>query len=170
MEFINKFIDWIKDVAQPLTDLYEKDSDAFFIGAIAVIAILLVVVCILARRSGSSEGKPKRKIKYDEIDWSIDGDAYEETEPVSKAASGSSPHIGAHDTADYRRSMGAEEPAAGRDDPLPEERRHPAHEKRFVENVPEDFGVPDWMSKHTISLDAVNDPFSKEWIDEELHR
>ena len=74
MEILESFTNWIQKVAQPVIDLYNKDSSMFFIGAIIVILILLIIIIALARRKDDGEGRPSKKIKYQDIDWSMDGE------------------------------------------------------------------------------------------------
>ena len=74
MGIFDSFVTWLKDVFKPLIDLYNEDSTTFFVGAIFVVLILLIIVIVLARRAEDDEKKSSKKIKYEDIDWSVPGE------------------------------------------------------------------------------------------------
>ena len=73
MNIFDSFVTWLENLFKPLIKLYHEDSTTFFVGAILVILVLLIVVIWIARRA-ESDDKPSKKIKYEDIDWSMDGD------------------------------------------------------------------------------------------------
>ena len=155
MEILESFINWIQKVAQPLIDLYNEDSSMFFIGAIIVILILLIIIIALARRKDDGEGRPSKKIKYQDIDWSIDGE-----EATSEAAPSETANV-------IQTEKAAEEKEPAK--PVAEEKPSEEPEKQIAEELRYgSFDVPLWMTKHTISIDQANSIDAQEWLDQEL--
>ncbi len=170
MDILESFINWIKNVAEPIIDLYNKDSNAFFIGAIVIILVLLILVIALARRAEESDDKPKKKIKYEDIDWSVDGEDAEDESDTLNAAKG-------RRAAKRAETSQEAEPAPVKAEPVKVE---PAEEVPVVaepvkpEPAPVEevkissFDVPMWMTKHTISIDQANSIEAQEWVDQQL--
>ena len=166
MGLLESFINWIKKIAEPVIDLYNKDSNMFFIGAIILILILLIIVIVLARRAEESDDRPKKKIRYEDIDWSVDGEGDSEEAETAHAAKG------------RRAAKKAEE----EEKEAPVEKTSVKEETPAQEPVPEKlpgltpkeeaqlgaFDVPMWMTKHTISIDQANSMAAQEWIDQQL--
>ena len=73
MNIFDSFVTWLENLFKPLIKLYHEDSTTFFVGAIFAVLILLIIVIFLARRA-EDDDRPSKKIKYDDIDWSTEGD------------------------------------------------------------------------------------------------
>ncbi len=151
-------------MAQPIIDLYHKDTDTFFIGAIVLVLLLLIIIIVLARKAEESDDRPKKKIRYDDIDWSMDGDEPKESKEQLQEVESSRRR-------NHTKAVAEPEPL-----PEPEPEQEPEPEDEPEETLPEEvkeeldaFAVPMWMTKHTISLDEANADAQK-WIEEELDR
>ncbi len=164
MRLLNSFKEWLQNIFGFMKDLYDKDGNTFFIAAIFIILILLILVIVLARRAENSEDKPKKKIKYDDIDFSFhDGD-----EPAK------------HDV------KKAEEPETLKEEPKTEygikagdDRNVYSGKEGLSPEIAEalmkaalkstdGFDVPNWMSKQTLSLDEMEAIDAQEWVDQQL--
>ena len=164
MRLLDSFKEWLQNIFGFMKDLYDKDGNTFFIGAIFIILILLILVIVLARRAENSEDKPKKKIKYDDIDFSF----HEGDEPAK------------HDV------KKAEEPEAPKEEPKTEYGIKPGDDRNIYSGKeglsPEvaealmkaalkstdGFDVPNWMSKQTLSLDEMEAIDAQEWVEQQL--
>ena len=167
MNIFESFATWLKNLFKPLIDLYHEDSSTFFAGAIIVLLVLLIIVIWVTKRA-ENDDKPSRKIKYEDIDWSLDGENSKaensvKTEaatvnPASSraAASGQSYGIGEVDV--DKNTFGHEG--------LPPEITEAL--MRSIRPRDEDLSVPMWMTKQTLSLEDIDMIDAQEWVEEQL--
>ena len=164
MKLLNSFIEWLQNIFGSLKDLYDKDGNTFFIGAIFIILILLILVIVLARRAENSEDKPKKKIKYDDIDFSFhDGDEPAKHD-VKKTEEIAAPKE--EPKAEYGIKAGDDRNVySGKEGLSPEIAE--ALMKAALKST-DGFDVPNWMSKQTLSLDEMEAIDAQEWVDQQL--
>ena len=169
MNIFDSFVTWLENLFKPLIKLYHEDSTTFFVGAILVILVLLIIVIWIARRA-ESDDKPSKKIKYEDIDWSMDGDRAkaeipQKTETAVRAES----------------AVAAKEEPAGKSYGIGEvdvDKNTFGHEglppeitealMKSVRPRAEEFSVPMWMTKRTLSLDDIDLVDAQEWVEEQL--
>lgn len=168
MDIFDSFVTWLKDLFEPLIKLYHEDSTTFFVGAILVVLVLLIIVIWLARRA-ESDDKPSKKIKYEDIDWSMDGEnakaeISQKTDIAAKAGST------AADAQPTGKSYGIGEVDVDKNtfghEGLPPEITEAL--MRSVRPRSEDFSVPMWMTKQTLSLEDIDMIDAQEWVEEQL--
>ena len=168
MNIFDSFVTWLENLFKPLIKLYHEDSTTFFVGAILVILVLLIIVIWIARRA-ESDDKPSKKIKYEDIDWSMDGDRAKAEIPQKT------------ETAVRVESAAAKEEPAGKSYGIGEvdvDKNTFGHEglppeitealMKSVRPRAEDFSVPMWMTKQTLSLDDIDLVDAQEWVEEQL--
>ena len=162
MRLFESFGEWLQNIFEYVTNLYDKEPDTFFIGAIIIILILLIIVLSLARKVEESEDKPKKKIKYDDIDWSTQDDAEKAAEKTEKA-----PEAAAPETKEgYGIKADDERNAYAGHEGLPPEIAEALLRKASASG--ENFSVPMWMTKHTLSLDEMEAINAQEWVEQQL--
>ena len=166
MDLLESFINWIKKVAEPVIDLYNKDSNMFFIGAIVLILILLIIVIVLARRAEDSNDRPKKRIRYEDIDWSVDGEGNGEAAETADAVKGRRAARRAEE--ETKRTEEAEATVKEETHAEAVLTKEPSGQKADEEVRLGAFDVPLWMTKHTISIDQANSMEAQEWIDQQL--
>ena len=176
MGIFDSFVTWLKDVFKPLIDLYNEDSTTFFVGAIFVVLILLIIVIVLARRAEDDEKKSSKKIKYEDIDWSVPGE-----------------NTGAQKTADNKPSEAVrtevlrEKPADAYEAAVSKgygvgevdvdkntfghEGLPPEVTEALMKSIrinTSDISVPMWMTNQTMSLDDIELQDAQEWVEQQL--
>lgn len=164
MRLLNSFKEWLQNIFGFMKDLYDKDGNTFFIAAIFIILILLILVIVLARRAENSEDKPKKKIKYDDIDFSFhDGDEPAKHD-VKKAEEPETPKE--EPKTEYGIKAGDDRNVySGKEGLSPEIAE--ALMKAALKST-DGFDVPNWMSKQTLSLDEMEAIDAQEWVDQQL--
>ncbi len=164
MRLLNSFKEWLQNIFGFMKDLYDKDGNTFFIAAIFIILILLILVIVLARRAENSEDKPKKKIKYDDIDFSFhDGDEPAKHD-VKKAEEPETPKE--EPKTEYGIKAGDDRNVySGKEGLSPEIAE--ALMKTALKST-DGFDVPNWMSKQTLSLDEMEAIDAQEWVDQQL--
>ncbi len=168
MNIFDSFVTWLENLFKPLIKLYHEDSTTFFVGAILVILVLLIIVILIARRA-ESDDKPSKKIKYEDIDWSMDGEGAKAEIPQKT------------ETAVRAESAAAKEEPAGKSYGIGEvdvDKNTFGHEglppeitealMKSVRPRAEEFSVPMWMTKQTLSLDDIDLVDAQEWVEEQL--
>ena len=166
MRLFESFADWLGGIFGSIKELYNSESDLFFISAIIVIVILLLLVVSLSKKAGDKEAKHDKKVDYDDIDWSF----HDEEEEVERPA--------------YKPE--ARKPAATRPSRESEYGIRAEDERNTVRGVeglsPEiaeallrsvirssgSFEVPNWMAKQTLSLEDIETINAQEWLEEQL--
>ena len=164
MRLLNSFKEWLQNVFGFVKDLYDKDGNTFFIAAIFIILILLILVIVLARRAENSEDKPKKKIKYDDIDFSFHDDEESAKHDVKKAEE---PEIPKEEPkTEYGIKAGDDRNIySGKEGLSPEIAE--ALMNAALKST-DGFDVPNWMSKQTLSLDEMEAIDAQEWVDQQL--
>lgn len=176
MDIFDSFVTWLKDVFKPLIDLYNEDSTTFFVGAIFVVLLLLIIVIFLARRAEDDEKKPSKKIKYEDIDWSVPGEntAVQNSaeDKPEEAVRTEVPHTKPADAYNAALSKGygvgevdVDKNTFGHEGLPPEVAE--ALMKSIRVNT-SDISVPKWMTKQTLSLDDVELQDAQEWVEQQL--
>ena len=164
MRLLNSFKEWLQNVFGFVKDLYDKDGNTFFIAAIFIILILLILVIVLARRAENSEDKPKKKIKYDDIDFSFHDDEESAKHDVKKAEEPETPKE--EPKTEYGIKAGDDRNIySGKEGLSPEIAE--ALMNAALKST-DGFDVPNWMSKQTLSLDEMEAIDAQEWVDQQL--
>ena len=169
MGAFDSVITWLEEVFKPLKDLYDKDSGAFFLGAILIILVLLIIVIILARRAENSEDKPSKKVKYEDIDWSFHDENKEaaKAEPAQRIESKPEPvkepepekyGVGERDVDKKLFGQGGLSPEIA--EAL----------LNSIRRQTEGLNVPDWMAKQTLSIDDLESVDAQAWLEEQLQK
>lgn len=175
MDIFDSFVTWLKDLFKPLIELYNEDSTAFFVGAIILVLILLIIVIVLARRAEGDDKKPSKKIKYEDIDWSVPGEgnsgerasASERLTASERAPSGKVPDV--YDAA-VNKSFGVGDVDLDRNtfghEGLPPEVTEAL--MKSIRTDKKDIAVPMWMTKQTLSIDDIELQDAQEWVEQQL--
>lgn len=167
MGVFDSVISWLEDLFKPLKELYDKDSNAFFLGAILVILILLIVVIVLARRAENSEDKPAKKVKYEDIDWSFHDDAKtEEPRAESRAYQQAAAPVREAAPEQYGiKDVDVNKNTFGHEGISPEVVEVLLNSIRR-QNAALD--VPSWMAKETLNFDDIESIDAQEWLEQQL--
>ena len=170
MDIFDSFVTWLKDVFKPLIDLYNEDSTTFFVGAIFVVLILLIIVIVLARRAEDDEKKSSKKIKYEDIDWSVPGE--ESTPARTEAAAIADPSAKPADLyeAAVNKRYGVGEVDIDKNT-FGHEGLSPEVTEALMKSIKvntSDISVPMWMTKQTMSLDDIELQDAQEWVEQQL--
>ena len=178
MNIFDSFVTWLENLFKPLIKLYHEDSTTFFVGAIFAVLILLIIVIFLARRA-EDDDRPSKKIKYDDIDWSTEGDnAKPETAAKAESAAKAEAAVKAEPAAPAtpvieapKQSYGVGEVDVNKNT-FGHEGLSPEVTEALMRSVKakkeEDFAVPMWMTKQTLSLDDIELSDAQEWVEEQL--
>lgn len=173
MNIFDSFVTWLKDVFKPLIDLYNEDSTTFFVGAIFVVLLILIIVIVLARRAEDDEKRASKKIKYDDIDWSVPGENAAVQGNAKAAAVKQVPSSRPADAyeAAVSKSYGIGEVDVDKNT-FGHEGLSPEVTEALMNSVRADrengFAVPMWMTKQTLSLDDIELQDAQEWVEEQL--
>ena len=169
MDIFDSFVKWLEGLFEPLINLYHEDSTTFFVGAIFVVLLLLIIVILLARRA-EDDDRPSKKIKYDDIDWSMDGDdAKQETTVKAETAvkaDAKAPAIEAPEKSYGVGEVDVDKNTFGHEGLSPEVQEALMRSVRAKRE--EDFSVPMWMTKQTLSLDDIEMVDAQAWVEEQL--
>ncbi len=169
MDIFDSFVTWLKNLFEPLIKLYHEDSTTFFVGAILVILVLLIVVIWLARRA-ENDDKPSKKIKYEDIDWSMDGDGAKAEIPQKTETAAIAESAAAAKEEAAAKSYGVGDVDVDKNT-FGHEGLPPEITEALMKSVrprAEDFSVPMWMTKQTLSLDDIEMVDAQEWVEEQL--
>ena len=178
MDIFDSFVKWLEGLFKPLINLYHEDSTTFFVGAIFAVLILLIIVIFLARRA-EDDDRPSKKIKYDDIDWSTEGDnAKPETAAKAESAAKAEAAVKAEPAAPATPVIEASKQSYGvgevdvNKNTFGHEGLSPEVTEALMRSVKakkeEDFAVPMWMTKQTLSLDDIELSDAQEWVEEQL--
>ena len=169
MNIFDSFVTWLENLFKPLIKLYHEDSTTFFVGAILVILVLLIIVIWIARRA-ESDDKPSKKIKYEDIDWSMDGDRAKAEIPQKTETAAKVESVSAIKDEQAGKSYGIGEVDVDKNT-FGHEGLPPEITEALMKSVrprAEDFSVPMWMTKRTLSLDDIDMVDAQEWVEEQL--
>ncbi len=178
MDIFDSFVKWLEGLFKPLINLYHEDSTTFFVGAIFAVLILLIIVIFLARRA-EDDDRPSKKIKYDDIDWSTEGDnAKPETAAKAESAAKAEAAVKSEPAAPAAPAIEAPKQSCGvgevdvNKNTFGHEGLSPEVTEALMRSVKakkeEDFAVPMWMTKQTLSLDDIELSDAQEWVEEQL--
>ncbi len=176
MDIFDSFVTWLKDVFKPLIELYKEDSTTFFVGAIFVVLLLLIIVILLARRAEDDEKKPSKKIKYDDIDWSVPGEssAVRKTAPEGTAEAVKSGVTREKPADAYAEAVNKGYGVGDVDvdkNTFGHEGLSPEVTEALMKSIrvnTSDIAVPMWMTKQTMSLDDIELQDAQEWVEQQL--
>ena len=169
MNIFDSFVTWLENLFKPLIKLYHEDSTTFFVGAILVILVLLIIVIWIARRA-ESDDKPSKKIKYEDIDWSVDGEGAKAELPQRTETAAKVESVSAIKDEQAGKSYGIGEVDVDKNT-FGHEGLPPEITEALMKSVrprAEDFSVPMWMTKRTLSLDDIDMVDAQEWVEEQL--
>lgn len=170
MNIFDSFVTWLEKVFKPLIDLYHEDSTTFFVGAILVVLVILIIIIVLARRAEGDEDKPSKKIKYEDIDWSTDDSRTSKSDAASEKPAAAPKPADAYEAA-LSKAYGVgdvdiEKNTFGHEGLSPEVTEALMRSVRAKRE--EDFSVPMWMTKQTLSLDDIELSDAQEWVEQQL--
>ncbi len=169
MNIFDSFVTWLENLFKPLINLYHEDSTTFFVGAIFAVLILLIIVIFFARRA-EDDDRPSKKIKYDDIDWSTEDDNVK-AETAIKTESTVNAETAAPAIEAPKQSYGVGEVDVDKNT-FGHEGLSPEVAEALMRSVKakkdEDFAVPMWMTKQTLSLDDIELSDAQEWVEEQL--
>ena len=169
MGTFDSVITWLEDIFKPLKDLYDRDSGAFFLGAILVILVLLIIVIILARRAEYSEDKPSKKVKYEDIDWTFHDESKETpaAEPVQRIEVKPEPVKKPEPEKYGVGELDVDKKLFGQGGLSPEVAEALINS---IRRQTEGLNVPDWMAKQTLSIDDLESIDAQAWLEEQLQK
>ncbi len=170
MNIFDSFVTWLEKVFKPLIDLYHEDSTTFFVGAILVVLVILIIIIVLARRAEGDEDKPSKKIKYEDIDWSTGDSRVSKPDAASEKPAAAPKQADAYEAA-LSKAYGVGDVDVDKNT-FGHEGLSPEVTEALMRSVrakrEEDFSVPMWMTKQTLSLDDIELSDAQEWVEQQL--